>query len=211
MPRFRVPSPAMCVALLGLTVALGGTGWAATALPAGSVGTPQLKQSAVTSAKVRNHSLTGADLDLSKVGTVRSATRAKTADLATRAKLADVAGAAYSAHFETPSIVLTKTPTPALTLQLPAGSYVLMAKAQVDTNTTSDIVECDIVAGAATDKSFVQGSASHASQIVTNSLVYSSPTAGTASLMCAGVFGSTSALSQARITAVQVGSVSSTP
>ena len=123
---------------------------------------------------------------------------------------ADAAGTAYSAHFETPSIVLTKTPTSALTLQLPAGSYVLMAKAQVDTNTTSDIVECDIVAGTATDKSFVQGSASHASQIITNSLVYSSRTAGTASLACAGVFGSTSALSQARITAIQVESVDST-
>ena len=126
MPRFRVPSPAMCVALMGLSVALGGSAWAATALPARSVGTPQLKQGAVTSDKVRNHSLTGADLDLTKVGIVRSATRAKTADLATRATLADAAGTAFSTHFET-GIVVPKTPTTVATLQLPAGSYVLMA------------------------------------------------------------------------------------
>ena len=49
------------------------------------------------------------------------------------------------------------------------------------------------------------------SQIVTNNLVYASPTAGTASLVCTGVFGSTSALSQARITAIRMGAVTNTP
>ena len=209
MPRFRVPSPAMCVALLGLSVALGGSAWAATALPARSVGTPQLKQGAVTSDKVRNHSLTGADLDLTKVGIVRSATRAKTADLATRATLADAAGTAFSTHFET-GIVVPKTPTTVATLQLPAGSYILMAKGQIDTQTAGDIVECDLVAGAAKDVSFVQGGASHQSQIVTNSLVSSSPVAGSATLVCTGFFNS-GTLSQVRVTAIQVGSVTNTP
>jgi hypothetical protein len=210
MPRFRLPSPAMCVALLGLSVALGGTTWAAASLPERSVGTPQLKQNAVTGDKVENHSLTGADLDLTRVGIVRSAQRAKTADLATRATLADAAGTAYSTHFET-GIALTKTPAAVATLPLPAGSYVLTAKGQVDTNTAGDIVECDLVAGTAKDMSFVQGGASHQSQIAANSLVYSSPSAGTASLVCAGVAGSTSLLSQVRVTAIQVGSISNTP
>ena len=35
------PSPAMVVSLLALTVALGGTGYAAIVLPANSVGTTQ--------------------------------------------------------------------------------------------------------------------------------------------------------------------------
>jgi hypothetical protein len=49
----RRPSPAMVVACIALLVALGGTSIAAvSALPKGSVGTPQLKNNAVTKKKV---------------------------------------------------------------------------------------------------------------------------------------------------------------
>jgi hypothetical protein len=58
MPRLRRrPSPALVVACLALAVALGGTGYAAVALPANSVGTKQLKQGAIVAAKVKPHSL----------------------------------------------------------------------------------------------------------------------------------------------------------
>ena len=53
----RRPSPALVVACLALAVALGGTGYAAAALPANSVGTKQLKQGAIIAAKVKPHSL----------------------------------------------------------------------------------------------------------------------------------------------------------
>lgn len=53
----RRPSPALVVALLALVVALGGTGYAATVLPANSVGTRQLQNGAVVAAKVKPHSL----------------------------------------------------------------------------------------------------------------------------------------------------------
>jgi hypothetical protein len=53
----RRPSPALVVACLALAVALGGTGYAAVALPANSVGTKQLKQGAIIAAKVKPHSL----------------------------------------------------------------------------------------------------------------------------------------------------------
>jgi hypothetical protein len=43
--------------MLALCIALGGTGYAATKLPRGSVGTKQLKKGAVTSSKVRDFSL----------------------------------------------------------------------------------------------------------------------------------------------------------
>src|SRR5258708_7048681 len=50
--RFR-PSPAFVLSLIALFVALGGTSYAAiTSLPAGSVGTAQLKNGAVTAAKI---------------------------------------------------------------------------------------------------------------------------------------------------------------
>src|SRR5262249_16067421 len=43
---------------LTVFIALAGTAWAATSLPAGSVGAPQIRSSAVTSGKVRDHTLT---------------------------------------------------------------------------------------------------------------------------------------------------------
>lgn len=57
--RFGYPH---VVSTIALFVALGGTSYAALNLPANSVGTPQIKNNAVTGAKVRNGSLTLADL-----------------------------------------------------------------------------------------------------------------------------------------------------
>ena len=59
--KLQRPSPALVVALIALSVALGGTGYAAVVLPANSVGTKQLKKNAVTAAKVKNASLLKAD------------------------------------------------------------------------------------------------------------------------------------------------------
>jgi hypothetical protein len=42
------PSPSMVVAFIALLVAMAGTGYAATTLPANSVSTRQLKNNAVT-------------------------------------------------------------------------------------------------------------------------------------------------------------------
>jgi hypothetical protein len=99
----------MVVACIALTVALGGTSYAAITLPKNSVGTTQLKKNAVTgpklkanavtgpklkanavtgpklsanavtSPKVANDSLTGQDLNEATLGTVPSATTAGTA------------------------------------------------------------------------------------------------------------------------------------
>jgi hypothetical protein len=57
----RLPRPSTVIAVLALAVALGGTGYAATVLPAGSVGTTQLKNSAVVSSKVKDGSLHARD------------------------------------------------------------------------------------------------------------------------------------------------------
>jgi hypothetical protein len=51
----------MAVALLALFVALGGTGYAVSKLPANSVGSEQLRKNAVTSTKVKDDSLKAAD------------------------------------------------------------------------------------------------------------------------------------------------------
>lgn len=85
------------IALIALFVALGGTAYAATALPRNSVGTKQIKKNAVTSVKVKDNSLTGADILESSLGKVPSAasadnsTHATSADSATHATSADSA------------------------------------------------------------------------------------------------------------------------
>jgi hypothetical protein len=77
----RAPSPALVISLIALFVALGGTTYAATSLPANSVGTTQLKNGAVTASKLNPHVK------------VKNATNAITAQNATYAKTAQNATA----------------------------------------------------------------------------------------------------------------------
>jgi hypothetical protein len=93
----RVPSPAMIVALIALFIALGGTSYAAIRLPANSVGTKQLQKNAVTGLKVKNGSLTGADVKLSTLGKVPSAVQADSATTAANANHAVQADSATTA------------------------------------------------------------------------------------------------------------------
>jgi hypothetical protein len=86
--RRHFPSPAMVVACLALLVALGGTSYAAIKLPANSVGTKQLKRGAVTGVKVKSNTLTGAQINESRLGRVPSAVTATTATNATNATAA---------------------------------------------------------------------------------------------------------------------------
>lgn len=64
-------SYANVVASLALFVALGGTSYAVTALPRNSVGSTQLRTSAVSSSKVKDRSLGVRDLSLSARTTLR--------------------------------------------------------------------------------------------------------------------------------------------
>jgi hypothetical protein len=59
--RIRRPSPAMLVALIALVISLGGTSYAALTLPAGSVGSKQLRNNSVSSPKVKPGSLLVSD------------------------------------------------------------------------------------------------------------------------------------------------------
>jgi hypothetical protein len=76
-------------ATLALFVALGGGAYAATALPADSVGFRQLKHDAVVTAKIKNDSVTGADINESSLSQVRSAAVADSTSYAAAAAALD--------------------------------------------------------------------------------------------------------------------------
>jgi hypothetical protein len=61
------------LATLALFLALGGTTYAATKLPRNSVGPTQLRRNAVTSSKVKDHSLRRADVSSSELAALRGA------------------------------------------------------------------------------------------------------------------------------------------
>ena len=64
----RRPSPALVISCIALAFALAGTGYATVLqVPRNSVGTAQLKNSAVTTAKVKNRSLLRADFAAGQV------------------------------------------------------------------------------------------------------------------------------------------------
>ena len=60
-PDTRRLSPAAVIATIALVVAVGGSTYAATQLPRNSVGTAQIRNGAVNSAKVKTHSLLASD------------------------------------------------------------------------------------------------------------------------------------------------------
>jgi hypothetical protein len=82
--RLRAPSPALVISLLALFIALGGTSYAAIALPKNSVGTKQLKKNAVTGPKIKNGAVTKTKINTSGL-TVPNATNATNATTATNA------------------------------------------------------------------------------------------------------------------------------
>jgi hypothetical protein len=224
------PSPAMVVACIALAVALGGTSYAATKLPAGSVGTKQLKKNAVTSPKVKNNAITGADVLESSLAQVPSAatatnatnatnaTHATSADHATTASSATTAGTANAAFstFHDDFIVLPDGLGTIATLAIPAaGKYVTAAKMTAFniSGTASPDDFCRLTAGTDIDGDFfdVDGSSVDDGEIVALQIVHQFAAPGQVVLACtdAGV-GSVEALFT-RITAVQVAQLTNTP
>jgi len=102
--RLSRPSPALVIAIIALIISMGGTGYAAFTLPNNSVGTKQLKNGAVTAAKVKRHSLTGAQINLKTLGTVPAARDAGRALQAGTAAPSGKAGGALAGTYPNPFI-----------------------------------------------------------------------------------------------------------
>ena len=108
----------MIVACISLAVALSGASYAAGVLPINSVGTPQLKQGAVISSKVKDDSLAGRDVNEALLGKVPSAANADTLGGWTRSQFMPRLSAlasywqnyGYSANDVTPNRWIADTP-----------------------------------------------------------------------------------------------------
>ena len=71
---------------LAVFIALGGTAWAATALPRNSVGASQIRTGAVGSSELRNNSIRSSDIRDRGIGLRDLSTSARTSSCARRAR-----------------------------------------------------------------------------------------------------------------------------
>lgn len=154
----RLPSPAMIVACASLVVALGGVSYAAGVLPKNSVGTAQLKKTAVTGAKLKKNAVTGAKV---ANGTLLAADfRANQLPAGPQGPKGDPgvpgqqgpsgAGPGYISGNLSSVTVPANSTTTVQTLNVPAGTYLLFARAEVNNNSGSaanDIINCTLAAG----------------------------------------------------------------
>jgi hypothetical protein len=187
-------APAMVIAVTALFVALGG----GYAIGAGFIGTGDLKNQAVTNKKIKKKTikanrvkpdtLTGAQINeasLSGAGTAR-ATRQNTA-----AQVPAASGA-----------------TTVLTLQVPAGSYVLNSKAVLAKGGSQSPVQCFLIAGGDQDRSLEAVDASN-NTTITNLLVHTFTGAGTVDLSCDNPGAALLLVTDKVITATPVGAINS--
>ena len=134
-------------ATLALFIALGGGAYAATVLPANSVGPRQLKSnavergkiknSAVNSAKVRDNSLTGADINEGALGKVASAAAADSATNATTAARALTSAALDKVSYRfTVGTAPPNTDSTAATATCDPGQRVIGGGVRLDDPTT---------------------------------------------------------------------------
>ena len=143
-------SPASVLAMVALFVALGGGAYAA----AGKIGTPDIKngavtkvkiaKNAVTGPKIKNDVVTGAKVKESTLGIVPNA-----------AKLNGRAAASFeSKGFATPEKGFVNLPKSAVTTvasqQLPAGTYLILGRGGINNNSGEEVPageDCSLSAG----------------------------------------------------------------
>src|SRR4051794_38168097 len=132
------------VGLLALVIAMSGTAYAATALPRNSVGTKQLKRSAVTSSKVKNRSLKAVDFkrgQLPRGGGGRTGPRGPRGlrglrGLRGRTGAAGVVGNLFVARKDVP---LADASQAADAVTCPAGQKVIGGSVNIEASNSADV------------------------------------------------------------------------
>jgi hypothetical protein len=146
----------MVVAFVALFVAIGGSSYAVTRLPAKSVGAKQIRngavrtahlaKSAVTGAKIKNGSITGADINVSSLAGVASAAAATNATHAAAAAGLDRVVQVRQAGAVGPATATTDPTAPTITVAgasatCPPGMLVTGGGVGVDDNANTSVVD----------------------------------------------------------------------
>jgi hypothetical protein len=180
--RFR-PTPGTVIATIALLVALGGTGYAATLLPANSVGTAQVIDNSLLTKDFK-----AGQLPAGKPGPAGPSN-------------------AYAQTIAGPVPFGTSSGT-IVSLQLPKpGSYVIWAKASVsDTGSGDESAVCQLVASGAVDRSTAYLPRAGSNEMISNVIAESFGVPGAADLICGSATGHAEARS-IEVVAVKVGSL----
>ena len=222
-PRSGLPkvSPSLIVACIALLVALGGTSLAAVSviLPANSVGTKQLKNNAVTSAKVKDGSLKAIDLAPGVLAASPGVGAAGPAGPAGAPGAAGPTGAtgpsdAFSAYRDaiSPPPLPANATTTIVTLALQPGKYVIVGKVNLDdVSGSSKVITCRLTAEGDGDEVLVTvpGTSTGEEECVMT-VVHEFTAAGNARLSIQTPVGSSVRPSFGKVTAIRVGSISNT-
>jgi hypothetical protein len=215
MKRFvGMLSPSMVVACIALLVALGGAGMAATGLPLNSVGNRQLKADAVTSSKVKDRSLHKVDFGTGELPAGPQGPAGPKGEKGDRGSKGDKGAKgdigpsdAFTDFNAGPATVGPAGYTRIATLRLPQpGNYVIWSKVWLIRPTAGQATEsvCKLSVDGVEDVSWFTAPTG-LGQSTTNILTHEVTSVSTVNLNCYATGESTA--SDARITAIKVGSV----
>jgi hypothetical protein len=182
------------ISVIALCVAIGG----GAALGATKVKTKNIAKQAVTNKKiakktikksrVADETLTGKQIDEDTLGRVP------------RAERADVAGTGRSTFKDGATQVPAGTTGTVLTLDVPAGSYLFIAKGAL-AKAGPDLITCTTTAGTDTDTSLAHIDAA-ANNTLVNTVVHTFDAAGTVTFACNNPAGNPLFVTNAKLTAV---------
>lgn len=196
-------TPSLIISLIALFLATSTASYAALKLPKNSVGTKQIKKSAVTSKKVKDRSLLAKDF---KKGQLPSGPQGATGPQGPQGPqgVEGPRGPSHAYRVDRPSDLfpLTSNFQPVVTTEtLPEGSYVLLSRANIVAGGASTVI-CSIANDAAQNVTLGSGDVLALAQTATVTL--GSP--GTVSLNCSKSLG-TPSVAQGSITAIRVASL----
>ena len=202
-PFAKPPSPSLVLASIALILAIGG----GAAFAASKIQTSDIAKQAVTNKKiakktikasrVADNTLGGTQINESKLGSVP------------KADTAGVAGTGRSTFKDGATQIPPPSSKTVLSLDVPAGSYLFIAKAVLAKESAVTLISCTTTAGNDTDTSSAHIGAA-ANNTLVNTVVHTFGTAGTAVFSCNNPAGSPLFVTDAKLTAIPFASLQNT-
>jgi len=200
----KPPSPALVIAILALIVAIGGgAAFAASKIQTGDIAkqavtNKKIAKKTIKGSRVADDTLGGAQINESKLGSVP------------KADTATVAGTGRSTFKDTATQVTAPSAgTTVLSLNVPAGSYVFIAKG-VLAKAGATFITCTTRAGNDSDSSSAHID-SGANNTLVNTVVHTFGAAGTAVFECDNPAGNPLFVTNAKLTAIPFAGLENTP